>query len=536
MLAVSRTVTSTVRVLDAVAVFSGDHRVQVVFTVNESSAFVDGVNRLLGQAGARVVPWRQARRLPFNAVVTASENTELDGLDGPVLVLPHGVGFHKRLPDPRGPGHRLSGTVRARDMAGGRVLVAVSHPSQAEQLRAHDPLAAGRTVVVADPVYERLRAAELFRDRYRRALGTADRKLIVVSSTWGRQSLLGRWPDLPARLLGELPADEYQVLAILHPNIWSAHGAWQVRSWLARANDAGLLTVPPEDGWQAALVAADAVVGDHGSVSLYAAAIDRPLVLAPFGDEVVRGTSLSLLGHLATRLSPGHSLADQVAGALASHTPGRYREAAARSFADRPEARPLREVLYGLISLAEPVPALPLRGWPEPRAEGGPATSYAVYTHPVSPGAVRVRRIPAAVDLRAPHDGWLRHLAVYEQEWDLRMVHSASAVIRQELGGGRNGDPDGTEEGLAWARDMLGRLPGAQVTAAATSAGCLVVLRDGRSFEVTTPGSGADAMLLAACVYTRHCLPPDGAPIAGPLRLDAGGKAVPVHIRQIAHG
>jgi len=43
LLAVARTVTSTVRVLEALELLRGDVRVQVVFAVNESSPFVAGV-------------------------------------------------------------------------------------------------------------------------------------------------------------------------------------------------------------------------------------------------------------------------------------------------------------------------------------------------------------------------------------------------------------------------------------------------------------------------------------------------------------
>jgi hypothetical protein len=86
VLAVARTVTSTLRVLDAVASLSGDHRVQVVFAVNDSSPFVAGVRRLLDAVGALVVPWSQLSGLKFDLVVTASENTELAGLDATAWV------------------------------------------------------------------------------------------------------------------------------------------------------------------------------------------------------------------------------------------------------------------------------------------------------------------------------------------------------------------------------------------------------------------------------------------------------------------
>lgn len=493
-----RTVTSAARALEAVAHFAGDNRVQVVFAINGSSPFVDGVRRFLSEAGARIVPWRQVPRLRFDAIVTASENTELAGVDAPVLVLPHGVGFHKFVPDSRGSGRRLSGSVRTEELAGRRVQIVVSHPDQAGQLREHDPDSPAEPVVVADPVFERLRASEWFRDRYRQRLGTAGRRLVVVSSTWGGQSLLGRWPDAPVRLLAGLPADEYQVAAVLHPNVWSGHGAWQVRSWLADAREGGLAVVAPDTGWPAVLVAADCVVGDHGSVSLYAAGLDRPLLLAPFGDEVVPGTALSMLGDTAPLLLPDRPWPEQVAAAIATHVPGRYRQVVARTFTAAPPARTLRSVLYELISLPEPSAGAPRPGWPEPRVDRVPTQSYAVYTRRSTMDEVQLRRIPAAVDSSArpgPDGGrWLRHLAVDEAEWDLRLVHSASVLVREE--------PGSRESAAAWGRRALDRVAGAQIAAAATAGGCVAVLRDGTQLAVSAAGEDrCDVMLQAGCVH-----------------------------------
>jgi hypothetical protein len=79
-------------------------------------------------------------------------------------------------------------------------------------------------------------------------------------------------------LLGALPSDEYRVALVLHPNVWSWYGEFQIESlWLDRARDAGLLLLPPDNGWKAALISADLVIGDQGSVTLYAAALDKPV-------------------------------------------------------------------------------------------------------------------------------------------------------------------------------------------------------------------------------------------------------------------
>ena len=515
VLAVARTVTSTLRVLDAVASLAGDHRVQVVFAVNDSSPFVGGVQRLLDDIGAPVVPWSQASRLPFDLVVTASENAELAGLDAPALVLPHGVGFQKVLPDSRGTGYRLSGSMRREDVRDRRAVVAVSHPDQAAQLVAHSPYLAGMTAVVADPVHERLTASAWFRDRYRSALGVGERRLVVLSSTWGRESLLGRWPDLPARLLAELPADEYQAAAVLHPNIWSGHGAWQIRSWLARAREAGLMVLPPEGSWPALLVAADCVIADHGSVSLYAAAADRPILLAPLGGETVPGTAISALGGVAARLDVSGSLRDQVIAAVGEHRPGRYGEVVAAAFAASPAARSVRSIVYELLALPQPPYDPPLDGYPVPEPELTVPNAYAVYTRRFD-GGVEVRRVPAGVDTPATAPvGWWRHLAVDEREWDLRMLHSAALLVSRDAGEKR-------------AREILARLPGAEMTVTPTADGAVVTVRDGGRVEVRDPGRRWDPMLLGAVVWT--VLHAD-APLVETLAVRVGDLVSPVNLR-----
>jgi len=318
--------------------------------------------------------------------------------------------------------------------------------------------------------------------------------------------------------------------------VWAGHGAWQVRSWWAHALAAGLLVVPPQGGWQAGLVAADCVLGDHGSVSLYAAGLDRALLLAPFGSEVVAGTAMARLGDLAPVLDPGGELLAQVAAAVAGHRPGRYDEPVARSFAVPPVARPLRAVLYELVGLAQPVRPAPSPGWPDPYPQGEPATGYAVYTSTLGK-EVQVRRIPAPVDIGpdATDAGWSRHLSVQEDERDLRLLESASVHVRTDV--------DAVDGASGWAAATLDRFPGARLAAAATGTGCLALLRDGRRVLVSAPAGTRNPMLLAACVYAQLRASGDGAAgdrgssgHAGTLAdtdllLRVGGVGTPVALR-----
>ncbi len=136
------------------------------------------------------------RRLP-DLVLTASENVDVPEGTCPVLVLPHGIGFQKYVPDSRADRVRLSGLVPDALLEAGRAWLATSHPDQDEQLLAAHPKAAGRTLLVGDPCFDELAASAALRPAHRAALGVGDdRRLVVVSSTWGPTSLLGERPDL----------------------------------------------------------------------------------------------------------------------------------------------------------------------------------------------------------------------------------------------------------------------------------------------------------------------------------------------------
>ncbi|WP_241837539.1 hypothetical protein [Streptomyces sp. CB02115] len=80
-------------------------------------------------------------------------------------------------------------------------------------------------------------------------------------------------------MTSELPSDEYRIAAVLHPNIWHGHGPGQIRAWLDRARRAGLALIDPLEDWRQALLAADVVIGDHSSVTYYAAALGTPVLL-----------------------------------------------------------------------------------------------------------------------------------------------------------------------------------------------------------------------------------------------------------------
>ncbi|MFP3987118.1 CDP-glycerol glycerophosphotransferase family protein [Streptomyces sp. E11-3] len=513
----ARTVTSTVRVVDVLRpVLRDDPRVDVVFAYDPTSAFNDGVYDLLRALGARVMPWDQLPHAKPDLIVTATENADLTdrGGDAPVLVLPHGVGFHKVVPDSRGPFDRLAGVVPDALLHSGRAWLAISHPDQADQLRAAHPAAAGRTVLVGDPCYDALLEGRKLRARYRAALGVPDgRRLVMLSSTWREQSVIGGDASLPARLLAELPRDEYAVALVTHPNVIAAHGLLQLENVLGSALSSGLLRIPPDAGWQATLLACDLLIGDHGSVSFYGAALGTPLLLGAFGEhEVVPGTPMRELGRLAPHLDPYAPLRPQLERALDRHDADRFRKLGERALAVPGQALGrLRETVYDLLELPAPTsPSVRRLAPADPRPAAVDAVDAVDAENRASviltrtdgePGAERVsvERYPAAVGhlIDEPVDALsaFRHLSSPDDAHAQETAESASVLVR-------SAQARTAVEAARWIGDTLARYSGALLAATTVAGGgCRVGLVDGRTVEVSATGPVTDPEVLAAVVY-----------------------------------
>jgi hypothetical protein len=499
VLVVARTVTSASRLIEALRFFRNDFRVKLLFTVNDTSPYSAGALDVLRQAGVeRVVPWSEVSRTHHALAISASENIDFASLKGKTVVLPHGVGFNKYVPDPRTGGTRLAGLPPVEALRSGRVRVVLSHPAQEQQLRAVCPDIAGHTTVTGDSTYDQLLTSLPLRQRYRRKLGLHGRKLVLLSSTWRSESEIGHWRTLPKELLASLPSDEYQVAVCLHPNIWSHYGPITVRNWFSDALDAGLLLVPPTQGWQATLLAAHVVATDHGSISLYAAALGKPLLLAAFGEERVPGSPIDTLGQLADRLDPHSDLRRQIDQALATHDPQRFTALAQSVFAHVGESTLLlRDLLYQELHLTPPHDDPPLLRPEDARPEQRPVTAFDVYTEFAGPDTVRIWRYPKAArpDIdghpypQPPHAG--RHLAVEEDEPSLIRPQQAGVLARRE--------PADEAGALAWATEKLRDYPGARVAACATPSGCVAAIKNGPKVRVNA--TCTDSMILASAIY-----------------------------------
>jgi hypothetical protein len=359
ILVVVHTVVYGQRLQDVCALLRSDLRIHVVFTI-APHAFNDGVRAYLEALDAQVLPWAQAVAADFDLVLAAGSQG-LERLRGPLVRVPHGAG-HMKLSRLGEPAHRsVGGLGRDYLMWEDRVVpaaYALAHRDDLVQLSRSCPEAAPIAQVVGDASYDRIERSLPLRADYRRALGLRDgERLVLVCSTWGLGSSFNRLEALLPRLLADLdPADGFRTALLLHPNVFAGHGGWQVRAWLAGAGRRALTVIAPSTDWRPLLVAADHVIGDHGSVTLYAAMCRVPIVMARFPTPDVNPHSPgAALAALAPALSLTHPLGRQLRYA-ADH----YDADAYRGIADRISSEPgrfnalTRRLLYRLLSLGEP--------------------------------------------------------------------------------------------------------------------------------------------------------------------------------------
>ncbi|MBP2320006.1 hypothetical protein JOF56_000391 [Kibdelosporangium banguiense] len=356
------TVVAGQRLMDVVDLVESDPRVQLVYT-QAPDMFTQGVSGFLRSAGALEIPWADARRERFDLALAAAYGG-LDQLHAPVIVMPHGAGYGKRAAGRGG----VYGLDAQRLMKDGRVLAAtivLAHEWEREVLALQCPEALPAALVAGDPCFDRMLVSQRMRAAYREALGVpSGHQLLVVTSTWGPASLFGRNIQFLQSLTNELRRSQVHVAALIHPQVWWCHGRRQVLAWLTEPRAAGMILAEPEMDWRAAVIAADFVIGDHGSLSVYAAALGKPVVCTDSPIDQLNGTSAqALLAADAPRLHREMPVLPQIRAAVPVDD---------KDMVDRLTSRPghahrlLRAEIYRLLNLdvpgrhraPEPIPAL----------------------------------------------------------------------------------------------------------------------------------------------------------------------------------
>ncbi|MET0236892.1 MAG: hypothetical protein ABW224_19750 [Kibdelosporangium sp.] len=368
LLVAVHTVVSGQRLMDIVDLVESDARVQLVYT-QAPDVFGHGVSGFLRSAGALEIPWAEARRERFDLALTAAYGG-LDQLHAPVIVMPHGAGYGKRASGRGG----VYGLDAQRLMKDGRLLastVVLAHEQDREVLARQCPEALTAAMVAGDPCYDRMLTSDRMRETYREALGVPPgHQLLVVTSTWGRTSLFGKNIQFLQSLASQLRRTPVHLAALIHPQVWWCHGRRQVHAWLSEPRAAGMILTEPEMDWRAVVIAADFVIGDHGSASVYAAALGKPVLCAQSpADEQLNDTSAqAFLAAHAPRLTRSAPVLPQIQAARAID---------ARTVVARLTSKPghahrlLRGEIYRQLDLSipgrhrapEPIPAPVTQRW-----------------------------------------------------------------------------------------------------------------------------------------------------------------------------
>ncbi|MFH8409932.1 translation initiation factor 2 [Streptomyces sp. NPDC018019] len=510
MLVAVRSAGALHRLLDVLPVFDGDERISVRFTLVPGSDFDLDALAALEHSGARTLTWEAARDGRHDLILTASPKGALRVLTGPLALLPHGAGFNKTIADdgspclPSGldPHYLLTSGEPWAD------LYALAHDDQLARLDRYCPPAAARATVVGDPTLDRLLASAGRRESYREALGTGIRKLIALTSTWGPESLLARRPGLPGELAGRLPHDAYQLALILHPNEHSRTGSFDLSRHLAPALDAGLILAAPFEEWAAVLVAADAVVTDHGSTALYAAALGRPVIGAyDGGDELLPDSPMARLLQQVPALSASDTLERALSAAESVDTVGLAHAAFARQ---RESLVQLRHEFYRLLGLRPRPVEVTASCLPCPTTTPRRPAAFAVRAS-VSGQRISVARF--ATHTCEP----VHHLAAEQPVADQRQAEGAAVLWRRAS---RNAPalPGGTWTAEGWTARILDDYPVCRTAAAIlTPTRCLVRHRT----------AGPLSIRIEPHETGGHVLRPDPAAVVSAVHAWLGSTAQP---------
>ena len=379
VLAVAHHLTAGTRLAEVLPLLESDRRIQVAYTAAPTSVNTGGLMDFLYGLGGLVMPWEQAIHTRFDLAIAANDGM-LERLHAPVMTFQHGAGPGKRYARIHGDGppaaRPIAGVQRERLIVGGRVVpssLVLPHERQLRLLERECPEVLPVALVAGDPCLDRLEESMRRRDAYRQALGAEPgRRLVFISSTWGPGSLFEQDPGVLFRVAAELAGDEYCVVAALHPNIWGWSSRRQITRWNSDCLRMGVRLLPPEEGWLAALIAADRILGDHGSVTYYGAAIGVPVLLGAFPeDDVVPGSHIARLGSIAPRVDWDRPLGPQLDDAVHAYNTdvhaglhGDLSSEPGRS------AEILRREMYRLMRLPEPDDLARLDPVPLPRPIG----------------------------------------------------------------------------------------------------------------------------------------------------------------------
>lgn len=523
LLVVVRTHTSLDRVLELLEVVGQGVSLAIKFVLDAGSAFAREVGAKLRALGAEEVTWETARRTHWDAIFAAHVDhqlAELTELSGNLFLIPHGIGYNRKRLASTGGRQGPAGLSSYELTAFGQVFPALIGLSSDEQRTRMCVEARDRGIVIGDMVLDKLVAHAHLKPYFQEDLKIGDRKLIVVSSTWGRRSTFATQKDVITRLVADLPSDEYAVALVLHPNVWWGESQFEIKVYLRDACDSGLLIID-HTTWQGAIVAADLVVGDHGSVTGYAVSMGLPVLIAADGAaELDDDSPLAALHAALPHITDEKPLREQVERALNDHRPEDWKPYTDRLF-ELPGEGLARaaNALRGLMGLP------PLTESPRPRdaespkiVAGKPARSHRVIVT-TSSGIEHVERFPSflkpADELTDPM------LVISAREVDPVTRDNADIIVRAE--------PLSDDKAAQWMSAELARPSTSASLVAATTECDRVLVRFRNDQAVTARG---DPFLVAVVVLHRRRT--SGIPLTcGEFVVSKGGRTYPITIESV---
>jgi hypothetical protein len=270
--------------------------------------------------------------------------------------------------------------------------------------------------------------------------------------------------------------------------------------------------IPPERGWQATILAADLVVSDEGSAALYAAAVDKPLLMAASGTETtVAESPLAALAARVIRLDHDGDLRAQLDSARLAHRPGDH-EPVVKQAVDNPgeSAELLSRHIYDRLGLPRPAaePAFP--PVETPIAEPAAISAFLVTAQALD-DVVSVSRFPLTARTSAPQHRPFPHVVAHAEAAELRELDGA-AVVYTDHG------PDGLDE-------LLTHWPAARIAASVSRDACHVLVRNGE--PVRLAADGVDPLALASLAYFRVA---NGEELVGAQRIRLGRTTAEVTV------
>ncbi|WP_414941805.1 hypothetical protein [Amycolatopsis sp. cmx-11-51] len=300
-----------------------------------------------------------------------------------------------------------------------------------------------------------------------------------------------------------------------------------MRRWYADCLRAGMLLLPEFDGWRAGLIAADVVLGDHGSVTGYAAALGKPTLLATF-DDVPPGTPISALGDTARRLPSRGPFMSHLLAAIEEHEPDRF-----ASVADRVTSLPgrslttLRSLFYRLLELGEPDSEVTIEAIPALSMEPSEPDVFAdLVTGHVDADSrlIELERRPA--ETLRPGAG-PRPTGDDEQHVHCSIDHPArSLVANAAVLTARETDPGPAPQ--HWWREFWLRHPTCVVASVPGDRNTQVRTRDGAL--ITLRAAGVPGEILASAVYLWHAAGLPARSLEPGFSLGLGGEVHDVSV------